>query len=374
MWTPFGPSDVPPHNPNCLERVAQVLVLSQEEIESLVSVADCLTVLEQAYLALARGDALNMPRMDSLMELDARRGTVYSFKTMGGVIQHGVQALRINSDVIHWPEMNGARRRVKIPSAAGRWVGLIYLFDPCTGTPLAIMPDGVIQHWRVGATSGLAAKFLAPPDAETVALLGTGWQAQTQLQAIVEVVRPRRVQVFSPTAQHREAFCRHMERLVPADLIPVTSPDAAVSGAQIVMAATNAMAPVLQPAWIRPGMHFSTVKVQEVSEAFLAKSKVYLHTKRQAKADVVYAGNVPLYELEQGWWKKPEVRQYPDLEDLVAGRTVGRAREHDVTLFVNNVGMGLQFAAVGALVLERARQRGMGRELPDEWFTESVHP
>jgi len=351
-----------------------VLVLSNEEIESLLTISDCIEVLEDAYRALAVQDAVNIPRLDCLIEHRPDSGTVYSFKTMGGVIRGGVQALRINSDVVHWPSLEGTRRRVKIPAAGGRFVGLIYLYDPETGMPLAMMPDGVIQHLRVGATNGLAAKYLAPKNAATVALLGTGWQAEAQLQAIAETVRPERFQVYSPNAERRLDFCKRMEQIVSAAVIPLTSPEAAVLGANVVLSATNAMSPTLDARWLRPGTHFSTIKAQEVDAKFLSQTKVYLHTRQQRKANVIATNNVPQYETERGWWHGDDVERYPDLIDVITSRHPGRIHEDDTTTFVNNVGMGLQFAAVGALVLARAKAQGLGHVLPDEWFTESVHP
>lgn len=354
-----------------------MLILSNQEIADLLEMSECMQALDDAYRALVDNRALNTPRVDGLIPHKSRPDAVYSFKQMGGVIAGGVQALRINSDVIHWPETaDGGRRRVKIPAAQGRWVGLVYLFDPDTGMPLAMMPDGVVQHFRVGAANGLAARYLAPTDVETMALLGTGWQAETQLMAFETAVHPRVVHVFSPTPGHAEQFCREMSAKVSVRLVPTERVDAALSGATVVAAATNSMVPVLKPEWVRPGMHFSTIKAQEVGEAFVALSGLerFLHTKRQAKAEVISAGSVMAFEKERGWWANPDVREWPDLSDLVSGRTEGRRSPNATTLFVNNVGMGLQFAAVGGLVLQKARQRGIGRELPDDWFIESVHP
>ncbi len=349
-----------------------MLVLSNEQIESLVSMRDCLVALEEAYRALGRGDAVVTPRIDAMLPLGD--GRIYSFKQMGGVIRGGVQALRINSDVLQHPVIDGNRRRVKRPEAEGRWVGLIYLFDPSTGMPLAIMPDGVIQHLRVGATNGLGARYLAPENVREVALMGTGWQAEGQLLAVVEVLRPDRVRIFSPNAEHRQWFCRAMQEKVETELVPVTNPDAAVDGVKAVFAATNSVEPVLDARWIQPGVHFSTVKAPEVDAAFLKRVTVYLHTRGQLKEHIISAGPVDAPEAGEGWWRTEIASRYPDLLDLVTGRAPGRRAEEETTIFVNNIGLGVQFAAVGALVLRRALERGVGQVLPDSWFTESVHP
>lgn len=352
----------------------RLLVLSNQEIAELLNMPDCMAALEEAYRAIAEDRALNSPRVDGLIPHPQQPDAVYAFKQMGGVIAGGVQALRVNSDVIHWPETDGKRRRVKIPAANGHWVGLIYLYDPVTGMPLAMMPDGVVQHMRVGAANGLAARYLAPAQGDVMALLGTGWQAETQLLAFVAAVAPSLIKVFSPTPGHADEFCRRMASQVPVKLIPVASPAAALADAGIVAAATNSMVPVLQPEWIHPGTHFSVIKAQEVGPEFFPQVHTYLHTKRQAKAEVISAGDIPVFESETGWWRDPQVQSWPDLSDLVCERVPARRSAEEVTLFVNNVGMGLQFAAVGGLVYRQARQQGAGHELPDEWFIESVHP
>src|SRR6202011_4833165 len=105
---------------------------------------------------------------------------------MNGVIpDQGIAAVRVNSDILTWPASKHGVKRVKVPSAPnGRYVGLVLLFSTRTGEPLAIYPDGIVQRMRTGATSGLAAKYMAREDARIVALLGTGWQAGSQAMAI----------------------------------------------------------------------------------------------------------------------------------------------------------------------------------------------
>ena len=101
-------------------------------------------------------------------------------------------------------------------------------------------------------------------------------------------------------------------------------------------------------------------------------------TNAQAKQmDNVLPGtpNIPDKHLG-GWWKneKKTSAGFPDLSDIVSGRAPGRTNDDDITCFVNNIGLGLQFAAVGALIMDKVKSLGFGKELPGEWFTESVHP
>ena len=97
--------------------------------------------------------------------------------------------------------------REKVPAAPGnRWVGLVLLFSVDNGEPLAIMPDGVMQRMRVGATNGLGIKYLARKNAETVGILGSGWQAGSQLMAACAVRDIKQIRCFSPTRENRESI------------------------------------------------------------------------------------------------------------------------------------------------------------------------
>jgi len=356
-----------------------MLVLGNDDVERLLGMKDCIGALETMYRDYAHGRALLSPRVDNLVptRLD---GAYYAFKHMGGAWPaKGVQALRLNSDVITHPVVAGKPRRVKQPLAQGRWVGLVLLFSTETGALLAMFPDGIMQRLRVGAASGIAMKQLAREDVRTLALLGSGWQAGAQLMAALAVRPWREVRVYSPSRQNREAFVVKARERHGANIVAVESAPACVAGADVIMAGTSSMARVIEPHWLRPGMHLSCIKTQEVDgEVLDGCHTVFVHTREQAKQiDNVMKDtpNVPS-QSSRGWWNdgSHNVARYPDLAQLVAGLAPGRRRPEEITCFVNNVGMGLQFAAAGALLLDKARQAGVGRELPDDWFTEEVHP
>jgi ornithine cyclodeaminase/alanine dehydrogenase-like protein (mu-crystallin family) len=176
-----------------------VLVLSNEEIARLFGVEDCMAALEPMYRDLAEERALMSPRVDNIAPT-THPGGYYAFKHMGGTWPaQGIQALRINSDVVTHPVIAGKPRRQKQPLApGGRWVGLVLLFSTQTGALLAMFPDGVVQRLRVGAASGLALKHLARSDAATLALIGSGWQAGAQLAAALAARPLKEVRVWSP--------------------------------------------------------------------------------------------------------------------------------------------------------------------------------
>ena len=355
-------------------------VLSNEDIDQLLTMPECIAVMEEMYRDYANGQALLVPRIDNLspsVEADA----YYGFKQMGGAWpRRRVQALRINSDIIAHPVIAGKPRRVKQPRANGRWVGLVFMFSSETGALIGIFPDGAMQRLRVGAANGIALKHLAAEKARTLAIIGSGWQAGGQLMSALAVLPFQQVRIFSPRAETREAFVAESRLRFPAiDFVCLDNAEECVQGAEVIMAATSSMVRVLEPAWLKPGVHLSCIKSQEVDQELLnGCDQIVVHVAAQPKQyNNVMSGTPNIGdEHGQGWWSAPGNRfaDYPDLAQLVAGQAAGRKNPDDITCFVNNVGIGLQFAAAGALVLDKAREAGLGHELPDDWFSETVHP
>lgn len=355
------------------------LLLSNDDVDRLLGMPECIDALRTGYRDLAAGRATDRRRSDSFVPGPAE-GSLYSLKSMDGIAPaFGVGAVRINSDVVHWPTRAGNARREKIPLAPGaRWVGLVLLFSIETGEPLAIFPDGRLQRMRVGGTNGLAADLLARPDARTVGLLGSGWQAGGQLMAVTAVRPVERVRCYSTSAERREAFASEWSRRLGIEVSAVSSPEEAARGADIVMCATNTIDHVLFERWVEPGVHLSSIKRPELEPAVIRRAdRVFIHARHASPMHVVAAG-VELPEARQGkGWRLLEEIDFdmlPELHDLVAGSVPGRSRPEDVTCFLNNIGRGYQFAVVGGLLYRKAQAAGAGREIPTEWLTQDVHP
>jgi ornithine cyclodeaminase/alanine dehydrogenase-like protein (mu-crystallin family) len=142
------------------------------------------------------------------------------------------------------------------------------------------------------------------------------------------------------------------------------------------------MIPVLKKDWLKPGVHVSAIKKQEISWEVISGCKpFFLHTNRIFTQTnyLMESYKEPFLETEKGWWsdRMDEIlmkRNIPDIGDLVTGKVLGRTHPDQITGFLNNVGLGIQFAAVGSKVYELAKERGIGREIPTDWFLETVHP
>ena len=366
------------------------LVLSNEEIGRLISMDEVIERLDVTYQDLGNGAAQNRPRSDIYGPF--RDNARYIFKTMDGMVPRvEAAAVRLKSDTIRWNVTSSGVRKDKQPTApGGKWIGLILLFSMRTGEPLAIIPDGMIQSMRVAATNALGAKYMAPDDISVYALLGAGQQAAAQARAMMHV-RPgiKEIRVFSPTPATREKLAAEINAEFGVTAIATESAERAVRGADLVGCATNSITPVVQLEWLEPHAHVTCVKELELGPGILGRSAlVAVHTRLDRPANyIVGEGENPIYDHDpaQGLPEaiaktrilRPEnevdLTRQIDIGELAVGR-YQKPPGGGMTTFVNTVGMGLQFAAIGSLVWEKAMEKGIGRDIPTDWFLEDMHP
>jgi alanine dehydrogenase len=353
------------------------LILSNADVEKLLTMPECIDALEESYIELIEGRGVNRTRSDCITPT-SNPNAIYGLKSMDGVIpKFGIGAIRINSDIITFPKKGNNVVREKVPAANGRYVGLVLLFSSENGEPLAILPDGVMQRMRVGGANGLGIKYLARSNATTVGILGCGWQAGAQLMAACAVRKIASVRCFSPTKDRREAFATEMSALLGIEVTAVDQPETAIAGSDIAMCASNSLDPIFFERWIEPGMHLSSIKLPEIEVSAIKRAdRLALHVHEQ-KPIHVSARDLPLAKEanEHGWSDRGiDFDKLPTIPDLITGRAQGRQSDGEVTCFLNNIGLGYQFAAAGAVVYRKAKGSGLGHELPTEWFTEDVHP
>jgi len=348
------------------------LLIEAQEVESLLSIESCLEALEASFRELADGRAVNRPRTDTFTAT-SDPDVFYRYKSMEGLVPGcGVMALRINSERIRWPLVDGRRRQDKFQRVyPNRYVGIVLLFSIESGELLAIMKEAYLQKMRVGGTSGLGIKYLAREDAASLGLLGSGWQAGVQLTAACAVRKIDTVKVYSPNADSRKKFADDMGRQLDLPIVPVDRPQDAAEDVDILLAATSAMQPVLEGKWIKPGMHVGSINTRrEIDADTLANSDYIVVNTRDTGYAVYIAGSgegvVPLKE------KELDVRACPEIGEVISGKAKGRSSAREKTLFLCNIGLGTQFAAVAARVYQAALDKDVGRRLPPEWFLETV--
>jgi alanine dehydrogenase len=356
------------------------LLLTNEEVEQALTPQDAIAATESIYRELAEGKALNRARSQVYLPAESREhpGFQYRMKTQeGGSLDCGVWALRVTSDMAGFSYTNGVKRRRILPVATGnKYCGLVILFDVEKIEPVAIMPDGVIQKVRVAAMSAVGARYLAPDAPKVLGLFGSGWQASAHLEFLAAQYNFDQIKVFSPNQEHCREFCRSMSEKLGREVRAVATPREAVDGSDFVQAATAAWDPVFDGHWIEKGMYVASIggadasnKRREIDDETIRRADVYfVHSKEVARNDQ----SPDVWEAAQKGIVRWE--DIGELQDLVSGKLRGRTGPDQITLFNNNTGAGTQFAAVGAAVVKRARAMGLGRELPTEWFLESVSP
>jgi ornithine cyclodeaminase/alanine dehydrogenase-like protein (mu-crystallin family) len=238
--------------------------------------------------------------------------------------------------------------------------------------------DGMIQKTRVGATSGVAAKYLARKNAKTMGLLGAGLQAGGQLLAMCAVRQLEEVKVYGPTYDKCVRFAEEFSKLTNVKVRAVKSPEEAVDGVDILVTATNSLSPTVKLEWIKPGMHVSSIRRSELPKAVFETVDRLVVNAREAGRGYIADGCPDVPELNQGAESADtgvdDIERFPELKDLAAGKAQGRQSDSEITCFHNYQGLGLQFAALGALVYREARKRKIGLEIDDKYFTQTVHP
>ncbi len=361
------------------------LFLNNDEIAELITMKDTMEALEILYREMGEGVAVTAPRSDVHSPTAAAESAVgpmaHYLKSMSGASPHfGTAALRFSSDIVAWRDTGGGMRREKLPMLPGqRWMGIILLFSAANGELLAIMNDGVLQRFRVGGANGVSTKYLARRNAETVGLIGSGWQAGTQVLAVCEARKIKKIKVFSPTKANREKFAAETSAAVGVEIVPVDSYEAAVRSVDIVITSTHSRTPFLGKWALREGVHISAMQRDEFDdEALLTCNPLVLHT--HTTENNVTSSALAHFERDDFKLRDHPTERgidwqsLPTLPDLVCGRIRGRDSDQQITGFVNNIGMGAQFAAVEKNIYDAARAKGAGREVPADWFTQDVHP
>jgi len=343
-----------------------VLVLKNDQMENLLPMSEEIAAIEQAFVELGQGKAMNAPRARLRTPWKEEGGQYYFNNIMGLVPGVKSMALRIDSSFSKEVQVAGSKRRVY----PGDFIGLVMLFDMDTCNILAIMDDHYISTMRVGATSAVASKYLARKDAKVMGLLGSGEQAKTQVTAHACVRQLTKVKVYSPTRANREKFAKQMSEKTGIDIVPVAAAEEAVRASDIVTAATNTVDPVIRGEWIEPGMHLNSIVG---GDGFLPRKELDDTAVMKANLIVVgYKAQIFLDKqaefhdrLERGIVKAEDLHE---LGELLNGKCRGRQDDREITFFKNNTGMGIQFAATARKMYEKAKEKGIGAELPLDLF------
>ena len=245
--------------------------------------------------------------------------------------------------------------------AGGVYRFFVMLSDSRTGDLLAIVEANRLGQLRTGAATGVATRHMARPDAATVGVIGSGFQARTQLEAVSKVRDLSAARVYSPNPERRSAYASEMSERLGFEVTPVDSARASVDGADIAITITSSRTPVLHGEWLEPGMHVNAVGGADPYVTELDDAAVQ-------RADLIFVDDRAQARIESGELMMTAGRglvlweQMRELWEVVSGQTPGRRHPEDVTLF-KSLGMALWDIAAAKAVYDRAVDEGVGREL-----------
>jgi ornithine cyclodeaminase len=234
--------------------------------------------------------------------------------------------------------------------------GTVTLFDGETGQTRAVLNASAITAIRTAAVSAVATRLLARPDARTLGLLGAGVQARSHLEALRLVRDFADTRIFSPTAAHAEALAAE------SGATAVGTAEEAVRGADVVVTATSSVDPVLRREWLEPGAHVNVVggrppTMRELDVATVAESSFYVDRRESAEAEAYDYRDA----LEAGAIGPGHIRG--EIGEVLTGAVPGRTSPAELTVF-RSLGLAVEDLAAAEYVVRRARERGVGTEVP----------
>ncbi len=291
-----------------------MLHITEEQVRELLPMRDCIRLMREVFKDLRTGTAINQPR---------RRLTLPTASTL-----HALAGA--------WGKYFGTKIYSSNPKVGANFFFL--LFDADTARPLAQFEANYLGQIRTGAASGYATDILAAPDASTLAIIGSGFQARTQFDAIREVRSIKEVRVWSRNAEKREEFAKQ----IGATAFPTAQE--ALRGADIVTTATSSKEPVLESGWIAAGAHINAMgsnqaQRRELPSDLIARAQlIAVDSIEQAKIE---AGDLLLAPVN---WADPRIVELSKVETRPAGASV--------TIF-KSLGLGVEDVAAAAFVYEQ---------------------
>lgn len=311
-----------------------MLYLTEEDVRRLLPMDECVRLMRKTFEALAQGEAINQPRRRMFLP------TSSILHSMAGAVG---------------PYFGTKYYSVNVRHHAAHF--FFALFDAATGKPLAIMEANHLGQIRTGAASGYATDLLAHPDATRLGVIGSGFQARTQIEAILQVRPIREVFVYSRNEARREAFAQECTQAFGIPVTARATPAEAIRHADIIVTATFSKDPVLESSWVRAGVHINAMGSNNPERRELPADLI-------GRADLIVVDSIEQARIESGdlllAWDDEDWHS-ERLVELKDALTVHR-QETGITIFKSN-GLGVEDVAAGAFVYEKAREAGIGRLL-----------
>ena len=313
------------------------LLIQEDQVKQLLSMSQAVELVQDALRALGEGRAENRPRQRVRGEAGVLHVMPASFAPFGYM---GFKAYTAHHNKAQF---------------------YFHLFSARTGEYLAIIAADRLGQIRTGAASGVATKYLAREDARTLGIIGVGWQAESQLEAVCAVRSIRAARCYARDDKRRRAFADKLGPQLGLQIEPVDDPRQAVLDSDIVVTATSSAEPVLSGDWLAEGTHLNVIgsnwaQRREVDDQTIRRSNaIFVDSLEQAKME---AGDL-IMAAQAGALNWERVRE---LGALLAGKATGRKQPDEITLF-KSIGLAIEDVAVGGWVYEQAQKAGIGRQI-----------
>jgi alanine dehydrogenase len=314
------------------------LYLTEQNVLDMLPMSKAIELVDTAFHQLADGTAINHPRRRVILPT----GSVLHYMAAGTPGYFGIKVYSTN------------------PKSGAHFEVLLYRSDD--GMPLATIEANHLGQIRTGAASGVATKYLARENSTVAAIIGSGFQAQTQLEAIANVRNLREVRVWSRSAEKRAAFAERCAKKLNLNVRAMETAQQCVEGADIVTTATSSRQPVIESAWIAPGAHINGSGSNWSDRRELPGDLIF------GRAAIVAVDSVEGAKMESGDLLIPmheaghEVFPGVELAEIVAGKRRGRQNDEQVTVFKSN-GLAVEDIAVAGYLYEEALRRGAGKDM-----------
>jgi alanine dehydrogenase len=324
--------------------VLEVLIVSQAQVPRLLPMKECIDLMARAFGALARGEAA-LPQRQILWLPDRSAALAMMPAHLNGLGAMGLKA------VTFFPRNEGTE--------LDSHQGAVLLFESGRGRLLAVIDATSVTAIRTAAVSGLATRLLAREEAGDLALVGSGVQARTHLEAMLAVRKLHRIRVASKSADAARAFAERESRRHAVAITACSSVREAVAGADIVCAVTSAREPVVFGEWLEPGAHVNAVgssvsSARELDTAAVVRSRFYVDRREAALAE---AGD---FLIPRGEGAVTDDHIQGELAELLTGQAKGRTSPSEITVF-KSVGLAIEDVASAQHIYAKARGSGTGR-------------
>ncbi len=334
--------------PDSARAPTTTLLLSRSDIQGLVTMAEVVAAVEAAHADVSAGTAAQPAAV--ALSLPSSSAAFLAMPALAD--RQGLAVIKLLADV---PD-NAAR---SLPTQRS----VIVLVSQETGAPAAILHGQIPTRIRTAAASAVASRHLSRPDSRVLGLVGAGALAVEHVRSHLEVRPIERVVVWSRTAATVYRFMEQIAADFPTLIVDhAASPAAVFAEADIVCTLTPSREPLVEGAWFRPGQHVNAVGApprpdhREIDSAGMARARIFLDSVDMAMHD---SGDL-LLAIADGAITREEAAT--ELGDVITGAATGRTSPDEITLF-NSVGLAIQDLAICGLLIERARQKGVGQEI-----------